>query len=88
MDSLWLVTASAIIGLLLLVAAFAATILFESSWPLKISILALLGCLVILAVREVRKGKTHPVTPTQQRNHRIVVFAVVAAALMVLWLAR
>jgi heme/copper-type cytochrome/quinol oxidase subunit 2 len=88
MDSWWLVAASVIVGLLLLVAVFAATIFFESSWPLALSILALLGYLVAFAVREVRRGKTHPVTPTQQRNHRIAIGVVVVVALIVLWLAR
>ena len=88
MDSWRHVAASLLFGLLLLVSAVAATAIYDSSWPLRLAILAMLSYLVAFGVRDVRRGKTYAVAAVQKRRHQFVIAAFLVVALIVLWLAR
>ncbi|WP_162456232.1 hypothetical protein [Pseudoxanthomonas kalamensis] len=88
MDSWWLVAASVLICSLLVVLAIAATAYFNSMWPLSLSTIALLLPLSVVVARDIRNGKTHPVSHKQQRNHRLVIGSVLVVGLVVIWLAR
>ena len=88
MDSWWVVAAFVLLGTLMVFGAIAAAVLLDSSWPLTLLILASLIYLLVFVVRDIRSGKTEPVTPAQQRSHRLFIWLVVVVAVLVIWLAR